>query len=33
MGDASKVTQAASLVNGDKDITLIKLRKRLEDIS
>ena len=33
MGDASRVTQAASLVNGDKDITLIKLRKRLEDIS
>ena len=33
MGDVSRVTQAVSAVEGKNDITLIKLRRRLEKIS
>jgi len=33
MGDVSRVTQGASLVNGDEDIPLVRLKKQLEGIS
>jgi hypothetical protein len=33
MGDVTRVTQAVSLLNGNEDISLMRLKKRLEGIS
>lgn len=33
MGDVSRVTQAASLVNGNEDISIVRLKRQLEGIS
>jgi hypothetical protein len=33
MGDVSRVTQAASLVKGNEDISVVRLKRQLEGIS